>query len=168
VQAVAGEDLAVACGLADPVLADLEGLGPLVDPRDVVVVGVRPQDEDLAEVRGLGAHVLDSVEVTARGATAVAADVLRHLEERAVNRFWIHVDADVLDPQVLPAVDSPAPGGPSPATVAAVLRVLAAAPAAAGLELTVFDPDLDPGGEQAELLAGILVNALGGLPPAGG
>ncbi len=29
--------------------------------------------------------------------------------------YWLHLDVDILDPGVLPAVDSPDPGGLSPA-----------------------------------------------------
>jgi arginase len=33
------------------------------------------------------------------------------MQASGVDGFWIHVDADVLDPTVIPAVDSPEPGG---------------------------------------------------------
>jgi arginase len=61
---------------------------------------------------------------------------------------------------VLPAVDSPAPGGLTPAELTALVSELAASPSCVGLEVTVFDPDLDPGGSQATLLTDILVAAL--------
>jgi arginase len=28
-----------------------------------------------------------------------------------LSRYWVHVDVDVLDPAVMPAVDAPDPGG---------------------------------------------------------
>ncbi|MFG1702759.1 arginase family protein [Nonomuraea sp. M3C6] len=46
--------------------------------------------------------------------------------------FWIHVDADVLDPSVLPAVDSPTPGGLDAAQLTDLLRELAGLPGAVG------------------------------------
>jgi len=160
VQAVAGEDLAVACGFADLPLARLDGRGPLVDPADVVLLGVRPDDEHLPEVRALGALAVPADELVAIGAATAATRALDRLRERGVARFWIHVDADVVDPQVLPAVDSPAPGGHGLDDLAAVLAVLAAAPEAAGAQVTVLDPDLDESGEQAAALAGALVEGL--------
>ena len=52
------------------------------------------------------------------------------------------IDVDVLDPSVLPAVDSPDPGGLFPDELVALLQSLA--PSAIGASVTVFDPDLDP------------------------
>ncbi|TWH20974.1 hypothetical protein JD82_02825 [Prauserella rugosa] len=58
----------------------------------------------------------------------------------------------------LPAVDSPAAGG---LDLGELTRLLAAlVPGAVGVQVTVFDPDLDPDGRYARLLAGILEAAL--------
>jgi arginase len=161
VQAVAGEDLAVVCGLAHPPLADLDGQGRLVAPPDVVAIGVRPDDDALAELSGLGVGVVTSDRVGTDGAAASAEGALRRLRERGVERFWIHVDADVVDPAILPAVDSPAPGGLDLTQLADLLAPLLAAPEAAGFELTVFDPDLDESGDQAARLTDALLAAFG-------
>ena len=48
--------------------------------------------------------------VRTSGAMEVAHATLERLVPN-VDGFWIHVDADVLDPTVVPAVDSPEPGG---------------------------------------------------------
>jgi arginase len=71
--------------------------------------------------------------------------------------YWLHVDADVLD---LPAVDSPAPGGLAFEELSALLRELA--PGAVGVQVTVFDPDLDADGSQARALTDCLVGGLRG------
>jgi len=163
VQAVAGEDLALACGLGHPLLAALHPGAPLVRTEDVVLLGVRSDDEHLPEVRGRGAFALTDDDVRATGAAAAAGAALDRLRDRGVDRFWIHVDADVVDPALLPAVDSPAPGGLDLAELGALLAALAAVPEAAGLEVTVLDPDLDETGEQAALLAGAVVGARRGL-----
>ncbi|RSS72831.1 arginase family protein, partial [Streptomyces sp. WAC05292] len=60
--------------------------------------------------------------------------------------FWVHLDADVLDPSVMPAVDSPDPGGLFPGELADLLRVLIGSPRCVGLNVTIYDPDLDPDG----------------------
>jgi len=67
----------------------------------------------------------------------------------------------VLDPSVMPAVDSPDPGGLDAAQLTALLRALA--PAAVGAPMTVFDPDLDPDGRYARLLSDVLVEGLAGI-----
>jgi len=172
VQAVAGEDLALVCGFGDPLLTDPDGLRPLVRPADVVVVGVRPDDDALPELRALGARVVTSADVAASGAPSAAVAARAHLRDRGVDRYWIHVDADVVDPGLLPAVDSPAPGGLDLAQLEDVLGGLlggrlegslgapSVGPEAAGLEVTVLDPDLDEDGEQAARLADVLAVAL--------
>jgi hypothetical protein len=55
----------------------------------------------------------------------------------------------------------PAPGGLDPAELTGLLAALA--PWAAGVQVTVFDPDLDPDGRYAALLAGIADTGLGRL-----
>ena len=73
--------------------------------------------------------------------------------------YWVHVDADVIDSALLPAVDSP----PRRADVRGALRAPArrVAGGAVGMQVTVFDPDLDPDGSQAQALTDCLVSALG-------
>ena len=71
--------------------------------------------------------------------------------------------ADVLDSALLGAVDSPAPGGLTFQELSALLRTLLDGPAV-GLQLTVFDPDLDPDGSQASALTDCLVSGLAGRP----
>jgi hypothetical protein len=53
-------------------------------------------------------------------------------------------------------VDSPDPGGMSPEDLATVLKIALGARGCVGLELTIYDPTLDPAGEGAELLVNLL------------
>jgi arginase len=92
---------------------------------------------------------------------AVAAAALAVVTGAGLDGFWLHLDVDILDPAVLPAVDSPDPGGLTADELTGLLAALA--PAACGAEVTVFDPDLDPDGEYAALLAEILAEGLGTL-----
>jgi len=76
-----------------------------------------------------------------------------------VDRFWVHLDADVLDDAVMPAVDSRQPGGLGQAEFIEALRVLLRSGLAVGMDVTIFDPDLDPTGEIAEGLVSTLERA---------
>jgi arginase len=73
--------------------------------------------------------------------------------------YWVHVDADVLDSALVPAVDSPALDGLTFDELSALLRLLLTGEAI-GMQVTVFDPDLDPDGSQARALTDCLVSAL--------
>jgi arginase len=74
--------------------------------------------------------------------------------------FWIHLDADVINPSVMPAVDSPEPGGPTIEELVDLLTPLVRHPRALGLELTIYDPGLGPDGSHATRLASLLENVL--------
>jgi arginase len=158
--AAAGEDLALACGLGDPQLTSPDGTPPLVEPSDVAVVGVRDDDVALDELVRREIATFTSTAVRTQGARDVAEHALEHLRSRAPERIWIHLDVDIVDPTLLPAVDSPTAGGIDFAQLSELVATLAEAPETAGMEVTIFDPDLDPDGTQAAALADMLVDGL--------
>jgi arginase len=135
----AGMDLALAVGVGPPPLSALAPDGPLVARESVVHLGLREED---AELRASGIAVLDLADIERTGPGRIAQEVLERLDEHP--GFWIHVDADVLDDALMPAVDSRVPGGLSYEALVALLRPLLASPAALGVEFTIYDPDLDP------------------------
>ncbi|MFK0252458.1 arginase family protein [Streptomyces sp. NPDC090445] len=159
VGAAGGEELALATGRGQAGLADLEGLGPYLRDEDVRLFGLRDGDEDLPELRAAGIRTATVGEIRARGAEAVARAALDGLHPPVTDGFWVHLDADVLDPEVMPAVDSPDPGGLLPGELAALLRVLAGSPRCVGLNVTIYDPDLDPDGRAGALLADLVAGA---------
>ncbi|HEY8581791.1 MAG TPA: arginase family protein [Capillimicrobium sp.] len=162
VQAAAGEDLALVTGRGAATLADIDGLGPYVDDRDVFLVGVRGDDAHLPELRELGVAGLEAAEVRRLSAARAAERALAHVHAAGPESFWVHLDADVVDPSVLPAVDAPAPGGLWPDELTELIRSLAAADGFLGMDVTILDPDLDESGEQAAVLTDILVRGLEG------
>jgi arginase len=151
---VAGEDLAAAVGLHWPAISDIDRLGPYFDPARTVHLGHRDDDEHATEARG----VLGAV-ISARGArTTSPAALAARLLAVAGSGFWLQLDVDILDPSVMPAVDSPDPGGLGADELSGLLRELA--PHAIGVSLTVFDPDLDPDGRHARMLTELLAGPL--------
>jgi arginase len=67
----------------------------------------------------------------------------------------------VLDPELMPAVDSPEPGGLTHQELATLLQTLTSSELATGMQLTIFDPELDPDGRLAAELTDTMVAALG-------
>ena len=61
-----------------------------------------------------------------------------------VQGFWVHFDVDVLDDAIMPAVDYRHEGGLSWDEAAQLLQGLLCRPGARGLEVTIFNPNLDP------------------------
>jgi arginase len=158
--------LALAVGRGDSPLARLSPDGPLVRGEDVVLIGRR--DDADARIYGedvlgeMGVLDLTAADIMQRGTKLAAHTALARLIQPRLAGFWVHLDADVLDPAIMPAVDSPDPGGLSLDTVAELLGPLVRHPKALGIELTIYDPGLDPDGSCARRLAALLERILVG------
>lgn len=158
---LAGEDLAAAVGLHWPAISDIDGLSPYFSPLDTAHAGCRDDDEELQEATALLGAVLPTSQIRDQGVEAAARKMLDAADRADLDGFWVHLDVDILDPSVMPAVDSPAPGGLSAPELTELVAALA--PRAVGAQVTVFDPDLDPDGSHARLLTDILVTGLASL-----
>jgi arginase len=163
VGAAAGEDLALVTGRGQADLTDIEDLRPYVRDQDVVVVGMREDDAARDELGLLGVPVWDAPRLLAEGPAAAVAGTLDHLGQDGLDGFWVHLDVDILDDGVMPAVDSPASGGIDHDHLEALLEGLAGSRRCVGVDITIFDPDLDPDGLLAQELTDTLV---AGLPRA--
>lgn len=155
-------DLALVTGRGPELLTRLEGRQPLVEDRYVVALGYR----DAAQARDYGSPDIKSTEILAMELDEVRAQGARAAAQRALNRleaapdgFWIHLDADVLDDGVMPAVDYRLPGGLTPAELSDILAALLARPGATGMTVAILNPTLDPGGEATRLLVRVLATA---------
>jgi arginase len=96
----------------------------------------------------------------ARGFPTAAADSLARLASPDLRGFWVLLDVDVLNPIEMPAVDSPEPGGPMLDEIVDLLAPLVCHPRALGLELTIYDPKLDPDRSCAGRLVRLLETVL--------
>lgn len=160
VGAAAGEELALSTGRGQQDLTDIEGLRPYLRDEDVRLLGIRDYfDEDRAELAQLKIPTTTVGELREWGVADVAGVVAQSLEAPALDGFWVHLDADVLDPSVMPAVDSPDPDGLLAPEVTTLLRRLVRSERCVGLNVTVYDPDLDPEGTAGELLTDLIVAA---------
>ena len=74
--------------------------------------------------------------------------------------FWVHLDVDVLDDAVMPAVDYRLPDGLTWEELTAVLGTAVAGGHATGLDITIFNPTLDADGRVARSLVDALAAAL--------
>jgi arginase len=150
---VAGMDLAFTTGRGHEILSDIDGQKPLVRDEDVVVFGFRDMEEaiklrmpPLAETR---LTTFNLNQIREKGIEETVGEGLRKLGENKLEGFWIHIDADVLDDRVMPAVDSRQPDGLSYEEFTKTLQILIASGQAVGMHIGIFDPDMDPGGSIA-------------------
>lgn len=157
VGAAGGESLALVTGLGG-LLAELDGTRPYLRPSDTIVVGLRPGDEYAEEAAAAGLHLIDAPTVS-RDPLLAADQALRLLEHADLDGFWVHIDADVIDGELLRAVDSPEPDGLTFDEFATVVRRLLASPQVVGVDVTIYDPDRDPDLHGGQQLTDALVKA---------
>jgi|HubBroStandDraft_6_1064221.scaffolds.fasta_scaffold78472_2 arginase len=157
---VASLDLAVATGRGPGVLADLDGLRPLVRDGDVALIGYRVLDDNdhfLDEhIRTTAVTVADLSDIQAHGAGHALERALTTLTGPELEGFWVHLDVDVLDDALMPAVDYRHPGGLSWEEAEHILGGLLGSRNACGLEVTIFNPRLDPDGSIARRLSELI------------
>ncbi|WP_345686138.1 arginase family protein [Streptomyces coeruleoprunus] len=164
----ASMELALATGRGPRLLTDLEGRGPLLRDEDVVAFGFR----DAAESAAAGMqplppqlHAIDLDGLRAVGAAAAARQAVDRLTTGTTAGYWVHLDVDVLDDAVMPAVDYRMPGGLSWSELETVLRTALGHARAVGLDVTIFNPRLDPEGRIAARLTECLHRGLSARTP---
>jgi arginase len=154
-----GMALALALGRGPAVLTSASGAFSAASPGHVALLGYRDLDPgERAPVREL-ALALGADDVRERGARASAQAALAAIPADAV---FVHCDVDVLDADAMPAKDTVTPGrGLGWADAEALVSALVAAPRVVGLQLTEFNPSLDPDGSLALKLVALLAKAVG-------
>lgn len=84
-------------------------------------------------------------------------------------RWWLHVDLDVLDPDVFAAQGLPdVPDDPGGLTWERLTRVLTTAVGvgdAVGWSVTIDDPEQDPGSDDARRIVRLVSDVVAALPP---
>jgi arginase len=153
----ASMDLALATGRGPDVVTNIEGRRPLVRDEDVVVFGFRDAEEQAeygSQPLAPKIRAVDLAEIRRNGINAAVHDAIGYLARKgAAENFWIHLDADALNDAIMPAVDYRIPGGLSWDELAATLRSAMESGRAAGLEVTIYNPRLDPDGSAGRRLA---------------
>ncbi|MDX7988658.1 arginase family protein [Xenorhabdus sp. 12] len=158
--AVAGMDLALATGRGEALLTDWPDIeSPLVPEQQALQLGEREnQDADFAwpDISQTAISLIDVFTANSIGEKGIINKIEQMLAVQPTWRFWIHLDVDVLDQTVMPAVDSPGSPGIEPSWLKDIGAKLLNNPLCCGMTVSVFDPDLDPDGCYAELIVEIL------------
>jgi len=125
-----------------------------------VAIGDREGVREAPDIAASDITVLDLRSVRELGIVAVIDRTLAHLRASGLTDVWLHLDADVLSDAVMPAVDSRALDGLTYEELVPLVRGLLASGLIAGMELTIYDPDLDSDGALAARLVDNVVAAL--------
>jgi arginase len=81
-------------------------------------------------------------------------------EDSPADGFWIHLDADVFDETIMQAVDDPRPDGLAWDEVVSALAVAVRSGRAAGLQVAIYNPDIDADRSNGRGLAATVREAL--------
>jgi len=162
-------DLALGTGRGPAILSDIEGLRPLVRDADVAVLGPR----DAEQAREYGSQPLpptifaqDLQELRRVGADEAARAAIDHLCRPELDGFWIHLDVDVLDDAIMPAVGYRMPDGLSWQELETILDAAMRSGRARGINITIFEPKRDQSGSIARDLVNTLARGLVRSPDA--
>jgi arginase len=161
---VADMDLAMVTGRGPNILTDIESMKPLVKDEDVVVFGYRDAEEasryGSQNVKVSNVHVFDLAKVKELGVYLAATTALNQLLVTEKKGFWVHVDADVLNDNVMPAVDYRLEDGLDFFELSELLRILISSHRAVGMSITIFNPKLDLDGSIARNFVSSILSGL--------
>jgi arginase len=136
----------------------LAGLLPLVHPEDVFVLGPRDIAEQTAagvpSVASKAAFVDDAI--LRQGDLAATTRALLERMRGRVDRWWFHLDLDVLSSDALAAVSYEQPGGLSWTELEVLTEAALQTPGLVGWDVTIYNPDLDPDGSGARRIVAFL------------
>lgn len=158
---VASMELALATGRGPDLVARVGGSLPLVRDEDIAVLGFRDEDEAVAHgSQPLPASILAFSEETLRweGFAPSVEKALALLCRPDLDGFWLHLDVDVLSHVILPAADFPSPGGLQWHELKPILVAALRTGKVVGMEITIFNANLDPDGSQGSKLAAFLAD----------
>ena len=140
---------------------------PVCPPAAIAILGYRDPDEldDLARQltanRSRGLFDMDGATIRRDGPAAAAARAIEHVGA-TVDRFWLHLDLDVLDEAVFPATDYLLPDGLDWNELVELLRPIATDDRLAGWSIACYYPEKDPDGSGGRAIVSALERIFAG------
>lgn len=161
---VADMDLAIVSGRGPDILTNIDGLKPLVRDEDIVLFGYRDEEQSTIygsqDVRDTNVHTLDLWGIRKLKIANAASLAINSLLKNRLDGIWIHLDADVLDDTIMPAVDYRLDDGLSYSDLSEVLKNLLATNHTVGMTITIFNPRLDLDGSIATKFVSSIADGL--------
>jgi len=158
---VHGMPLAAIMGYGPPELTELAGIKPMVEPRNVSLVGVRDLDaRERRLVKESGIHVFTMRDLDERGMREVMAEALRFAADDTAG-VAVSLDMDFVDPADAPGVGTPVRGGVTYREAHLAMEMIADSRAMVSLELVEINPVIDLHNTTAILGVELILSALG-------
>lgn len=142
--------LAVIAGLCwQKAAGTVPGFRP-VPPERILHLGGRLLDSEVAWFNEAGAGFLQATEIQERGLDRALSHCLDEMA-RHVDRVHVHLDLDVVDPELAPANEYAREHGLTPDQVARSFELIAERFAIAGFDLSSYQPEQDPEGKALQI-----------------
>jgi arginase len=158
---VHGMPLATIMGYGPPELTDLAGVKPMIEPRNVALVGIRELDsKERRFAKESGVHVFTMRDVDERGMREVMAEALRFAGDDTAG-IAVSLDMDFVDPSDAPGVGTPVRGGVTYREAHLALEMIADSHAMVSFELVEINPVIDLHNTTALLGVELVLSGLG-------
>jgi len=158
---VHGMPLASIMGYGPPELTDLAGIKPMVEPRNVALVGIRDLDaRERRLVKESGVHIFTMRDIDERGMREVMADALRFAGDDTAG-ISVSLDMDFVDPSDAPGVGTPVRGGVTYREAHLALEMIADSKLLSSFELVEINPVIDVHNTTATLGVELVLSGLG-------
>ncbi len=153
---IGGMCLAMACGRSPGLGLEMGGRGYSLGEECLVQVGSRALDPpEVAALSASPAKLYTAQQVKKTGAAYVAEEAARHLDNSS---DWIvcHLDVDVTDPELIPSVNYPTPGGLTLEETTVIVRTLLKTKKMRVLELAAYNAAKDRRGSSARKIVDLV------------
>jgi len=158
---VHGMPLASIMGYGPLELTALAGIQPMVEPRNVSLVGVRDLDaRERRLVKESGVHIFTMRDIDERGMREVMAEALRFAADDTAG-VAVSLDMDFVDPADAPGVGTPVRGGVTYREAHLALEMIADSRAMVSFELVEINPVIDLHNTTALLGVELILSGLG-------
>lgn len=144
----AGMDLAIITGYGHDKLTNILNQKPYFKEKNVFCVGNREYDREYVRpILKSDIEYFDLKRLRREGIQNTIHQFLKLVEQQNLDGFFIHLDVDVLNDEIMPAVDSRKKGGLSYVEFSELLKPLLSSKKAVGIEISILDPHLDSEGK---------------------
>ena len=158
---VHGMPLASIMGNGPAELTEIAGIKPMVEPRNVVLVGIRDLDsKERRFAKESGVHVFTMRDIDERGMREVMAEALRFATDDTAG-IAVSLDMDFVDPSDAPGVGTPVRGGVTYREAHLTLEMIADSRAMISFELVEINPVIDLHNTTAILGVELILSGLG-------
>lgn len=156
-----GMPLACMVGLGAPILTHMYDYSPKVEPRNVVLIGLRSVDsEERKIVKQSGVRAYTMREIDERGLRGVMEEAIR-LASDGTEGFHLSLDMDSVDPQEAPGVGTPVKGGITYREAHLAMEMVCDSGGLRSMEAVEVNPVIDEHNRTAVLAVELIMSALG-------